>query len=137
QVRDEVSQIAGMINHLERTRLQLQNLETLLGAQGSHDGAVIQATKQLAQKAVAVETQLINIQNTGRSEDAFRGPIQLYGRLGWLVTIRDGRPGSGTSGGDMAPSNQDLAAFKELTPDLVPTHVQFKRPVDTETPAFN
>jgi hypothetical protein len=37
----------------------------------------------------------------------------------------------------MAPTDQDLAAFKELTADLVPIQAQFKRLVDADTPAFN
>ncbi|HVB38372.1 MAG TPA: hypothetical protein VND92_07535, partial [Vicinamibacterales bacterium] len=132
-----ISQVAVMINHIERTRLQLENLQTLLAAQGSHDDSVIQAAKQLEEKAVAVEAKLINVQNTGRSEDAFRSSIQLYGRLGWLITDMDGRPGSGTGGGDMAPTDQALAAFRELKADLVPLQAQFKQLVDSQTPDFN
>jgi photosystem II stability/assembly factor-like uncharacterized protein len=137
QVRDELSRVAVMINHIERTRLQIENLEAVLAAQGSHDDAVMQAAKQLEDKAVAVEAKLINVQNTGRGEDAFRSSIQLYGRLGWLITDMDGRPGSGTGGGDLAPTDQALAAFAELKADLVPLEAQLKRLVDSETPDFN
>lgn len=137
QVRDESNQVADMINHIERTRMQLDNLETLLAARGTPNSAVIHATKQLEDKAVAVEAQLVDVHNTGRSEDAFRDPIELYGRLGWLVTQMDGRPGSGSAGGDMAPTDQDLAVFSELKSDLVPIQNQFKQLVDTETPDFN
>ena len=136
-VRDESSQVAEMINHLERTRMQLDNLRTLLAAQDTKSGPVIDATQQLEDKAVAVEGQLVDVHNTGRSEDAFRDPIEMYGRLSWLITQMDGRPGSGSAGGDLGPTSQDLAVFDELKTDLVPIQSQFKQLVDTETPDFN
>jgi photosystem II stability/assembly factor-like uncharacterized protein len=136
-VRDTSSKVADMINHIERTRMQLENLRALLAARRVHDGPVAQAAMRLEEKAVAVEARLVDVHNTGRGEDAFRNPIELYGRLGWLVTQMDGRPGSGSAGGDLGPTEQDVAAFKELQEDLVPAQGQFDQLVGSETAAFN
>ena len=137
QVRDESNKVADMINHVELTRLQLDNLQNLLAAKGSQNNSLIQAEKQLEDNAVAVEARLIDVHNTGRSEDAFRNPLQLYGRLCFLIAQIDGRPGSGSTGGDLAPTDQDLAVFNELKEDLIPIQNKFKQLVDSDTPDFN
>jgi photosystem II stability/assembly factor-like uncharacterized protein len=137
EVRSESNQVAGMINHIEWTRKQLADLQSMLGAHGDQYATVIEAAKQLASKAVALEGQMIDVHNTGRSEDVFRHPMELYGRLCWLITPMNGAPGSGSGGSDMAPTTQDVAVNDQFEAQIAQLQPEFDRLVHVETPAFN
>ena len=67
-----------------------------------------EAAKAFDAKVSAVESRLIDLRNTGRSEDAFRKPVQLYERISWMIGPMVGTPGSGSSGGDIGPTAQQL-----------------------------
>jgi photosystem II stability/assembly factor-like uncharacterized protein len=137
EVLAEIDQAATMINHLEWTRRQVEDLETVLGADAQKNAAAIQACKDFEVKVVALEGKLIDIHNTGRSEDAFRNPVQLYERISWMVGPMVGTPGSGSGGGDMAPTAQQIAVNAEFKQQLAAIQAEFKQMVESGTPAFN
>jgi len=136
-VLGEENQAADMINHLEWTRRQAEDLVTVLNASGDKYAAAIRAAKDFEEKVVALEGKLIDVHNTGRSEDAFREPVQLYERISWMVGPMVGTPGSGSGGGDMAPTAQQIAVNDEFRQQLAQIQGEFKRFIETETPAFN
>ncbi|MGH9486691.1 MAG: WD40/YVTN/BNR-like repeat-containing protein [Terriglobales bacterium] len=136
-VRSEVNRTASMINHLEWTRRQVENLQAVLGGHAARYAAAITAAKAFAARTTAVEGQLIDIHNTGRSEDAFRNPMQLYGRLCWLIAEMDGRPGSGSAGGDLGPTTQQVAVNQQFQQDLARIQSRYSLLVGPETTAFN
>ena len=137
QVRGEANEVADMINHVEWTRKQLDDLQTMLAAHHAKYASLIQAAKQLDQKAIDFEGRLIDIHNTGRSEDVFRHPMQLYGRICWLITPLNNRPGSGSAGADLPPTAQDVAVNDEFKQQIAQLQSDYKQLVDSETPAFN
>ncbi|HLW80917.1 MAG TPA: hypothetical protein VKS20_02630 [Candidatus Acidoferrales bacterium] len=149
EVMGEEDEAADMINHLEWTRRQDEDLITMLTASGKPAGAeaagenanrysaAISAAKDFEKKAVALEGELIDVRNTGRSEDAFREPVQLYERISWMIGDVVGTPGSGSGGGDLAPTEQQIAVNDEFKQQLAQIQAQFKRFLQTETPAFN
>ncbi len=137
QVLTEENQAADMINHLEWTRRQVEDLETVLNADAQKHAAAIQAAKDFEVKAVALEGKLIDVHNTGRSEDAFRNPVQLYERISWMVGPMVGTPGSGSGGGDLAPTAQQIAVNDEFKQQLAEVQAEFKRFVEGDTRAFN
>lgn len=47
-----------------------------------------------------VEGKLIDVRNTGSSEDAFRDPVQLCEWLSWMIKPMVGTPGGGSGGGE-------------------------------------
>jgi hypothetical protein len=167
EVLAEENQTAEMINHLEWTRRQVEDLITLLSTTGNpnanaasersadtakanagsersadttnankYSGA-ISAARDFEKKAVALEGQLIDVRNTGRSEDAFREPVQLYERISWMVGPMVGTPGSGSGGGDLAPTAQQISVNDEFKQELARTQGEFEHFVAAETPAFN
>jgi photosystem II stability/assembly factor-like uncharacterized protein len=156
EVLAEENQAADMINHLEWTRRQVEDLVTVLNTSGNPNGsasgsgsantnaatpnkysAAITAAKDFEQKAIAIEGQLIDIHNTGRSEDAFRQPVQLYERISWMIGPMVGAPGMGSGGGDLAPTAQQIAVNDEFKQQLVQIQAKFKQFIESETPAFN
>jgi hypothetical protein len=137
QVLAEENKAADMINHLEWTRRQVEDLETVLNADAQKHADAIQAAKDFEIKVVALEGKLIDIHNTGRSEDAFRNPVQLYERISWMVGPMVGTPGSGSGGGDLAPTAQQIAVNDEFKQQLAEIQAEFKRFVEGDTRAFN
>ncbi len=137
EAQGEANDVAGMINHIEWTRKQLADLQTMLGASGAKYKTIVADAKQLEDKAIALEGQMIDIHNTGRSEDVFRHPMELYGRICWLMTPLNNGPGSGPGGSDLGPTAQDVAVNAEFKQDVARVQGEFKQLVQKETPAFN
>ncbi len=90
-----------MINRIEWLRKQLLDLETMFA---DDDGVktILEAAGELGDTAVTVEGRLFDVNMTGAREDAFRGPMKLYGRLSAL--------GSDISawGADFPPTEQQI-----------------------------
>jgi photosystem II stability/assembly factor-like uncharacterized protein len=133
----EENEAADMINHLEWTRRQTEDLVTVLNSSGDKYSTAVNDAKAFEQKTVALEGKLIDIHNTGRSEDAFREPVQLYERISWMVGPMVGTPGSGSGGGDLAPTAQQIAVNDEFKQQLAQIQTEFKHFVASDTPEFN
>ena len=84
----------------------------------------------------AVESKLIDLRNTGRSEDAFRKPVQLYERISWMIGPMVGTPGSGSSGGDIGPTAQQVAVNAQFKQELAAIAAEYKKIVDVEAAGF-
>jgi hypothetical protein len=67
---------------------------------------------------------------TGAREDAFRSPIQLYGRLAALQSDVS------ESGADFAPTSQQQAVFELFTQRLGDASTRFAAFMDQELRAF-
>jgi photosystem II stability/assembly factor-like uncharacterized protein len=132
----EANQAADIINHLEWTRRQTEDLRTMLEAQGAKYSTVVEAAKAFEQKTVTLEGKLIDVHNTGRSEDAFRNPVQLYERICWLLGPMVGTPGSG-SAGDFPPTDQQRAVNEDFKQQLAQITAEFKQFMATDSAAFN
>jgi hypothetical protein len=138
-VRDETTQVTDMVNHLERTGKQVNDLQALLEARRSDNAnaALDQAVKAFGDEAIALEGKLIDVHNTGRSEDVFRHPMQLVGRIAWVVAEMNGRVGGGSGGADMGPTSQQVAVNDEFKKDIANMQGDFKQFVGPTTNAFN
>src|SRR5205807_10577685 len=85
-IRAAQDSVARMINRLEWVRKQLADLGGQLRGDSAVAGDAVAKrlatlTDSLDRRAVLVEAVLFDVQLTGAREDAFRGPMQLYGRL--------------------------------------------------------
>src|SRR3989449_973382 len=85
-IRAEQDSVARMINRLEWMRKQLQDLAGQLRSDSALAGDA--SAKRLAgladsleHRVVGVEGVLFDVHLTGAREDAFRNPMQIYGRL--------------------------------------------------------
>jgi photosystem II stability/assembly factor-like uncharacterized protein len=135
EVLAEIDQAAQMGNKLEALRKQAQDAEAA-SAKDPSKSAVADAAKAFDAKASAVEAKLIDLRNTGRSEDAFRKPVQLYEKISWMIGQMVGTPGSGSSGGDVGPTAQQVAVNAGFKQELAAVAAEYKKIVDAEAPAF-
>jgi hypothetical protein len=131
----EIDEAATMGNKMEALRKQAQDAAASVAKDPSKQ-EVVQAATAFDAKASAVESRLIDLRNTGRSEDAFRKPVQLYERISWMIGPMVGTPGSGTSGGDVGPTAQQVAVNAQFKQELAAIATDYKKIIDIDAPAF-
>ena len=134
-IRAEQDSVARMINRLEWMRRQLGDLTAQLrgdSAVAGDPGAkrLAALADSLGKRAQTVEAGLFDVHLTGAREDAFRNPMQLYGRLAALQSDVS------ESGADFAPTAQQLAVHDLLAQRLGEAAVRFAEVVNTAVPAF-
>jgi photosystem II stability/assembly factor-like uncharacterized protein len=136
-VQAEANEAADMINHLERTRKQVEDLAASLHGDSAKNAAAIQAARDFDVRLSATEGKLIDVHNTGPSEDAFRNPVQLYERLSWMIGPTVGTPGNGSAGADLGPTAQQVAVNDEFRQQLSQISVEVKQLLDAGISSFN
>jgi hypothetical protein len=132
----EIDEVARMGNALESMRKQSQDLMATL-ANDASKAALLQSVKTFEASLSAVEAKMIDLRNTGRSEDAFRQPVQLYERISWMIGQMVGTPGSGSGGGDLGPTDQQVAVNNGFKAELGAISAQYKQIADIDVPAMN
>src|SRR5207253_243044 len=134
-IRAEQDSVARMINRLEWVRKQLLELAGQLrtdSATAPDAGAKRLATlaDSLEHRVADVEGVLFDVHLTGAREDAFRNPMQLYGRLAALQSdVAD-------NGADFAPTTQQLAVHDLFAQRIGAASARFADLMDKAVPAF-
>ena len=136
QVLAEIDEVAHMGNALESMRKQAQDLMASL-ADNAQRTALLKSLKAFESNMSTVEAKMIDLRNTGRSEDAFRQPVQLYERISWMIGQMVGTPGGGSGGGDLGPTDQQVAVNDGFKQELAAIAAQYKQIVDNDLPAMN
>jgi photosystem II stability/assembly factor-like uncharacterized protein len=133
-IRAEQDSIARMINRLEWVRKQVRDLTAQLrdSALVADSGAKRMAAlaDSLERRAIRVEGALFDVNLTGAREDAFRNPIQLYGRLAALQSDM------AENGADFAPTTQQLAVHDVLAGRLADATARFADLMTKAIPQF-
>src|SRR2546422_10709694 len=84
----------------------------------------------LERGAIRVEGALFDVNLTGAREDAFRNPMQLYGRLAALLSD------VAENGADFAPTGQQVAVHDVLAQRLADASARFADLMTKAIPAF-
>jgi hypothetical protein len=110
-IRDDLDEIGTMIDRLEWIREQVEDLEDLTRVEADAE-AVAEAAATFREQLMEVEGRLFDLNLSGAREDAFRGPMRLYGRYAAL--------GSDVSrfGADFAPTAQQVEVYEVLNQRL-------------------
>jgi photosystem II stability/assembly factor-like uncharacterized protein len=132
----EIDEVAKMGNALESMRKQSQDLMSSL-ANDAQKTSLLQSVKTFESNLSAVEAKMIDLRNTGRSEDAFRQPVQLYERISWMIGQMVGTPGGGSGGGDLGPTDQQVAVNNGFKQELAAIATQYRQIADKDVPAMN
>src|SRR5438034_425026 len=133
-IRAEQDSVARMINRLEWVRKQVRDLtarlrdSALVSVSGSKRIAPLAGS--LERRIIQVEGALFDVNLTGAREDAFRNPMQLYGRLAALQSDM------AENGADFAPTAQQVAVHDVLAGRLAEVSTRFSDLMTKAVPAF-
>jgi len=111
QMRDQISDIASVIERMEYTRVQLGAAAGALGSDADAQD-VLAEVRRLTTVATELEGRLVDIHLTGAREDSFRNPMRLYGRFSALASDVDWK------GSDFVPTQQQREVHQVLTDRL-------------------
>ena len=136
EVLAEIDEVARMGNALESMRKQSQDLVAKL-AEDPKQSTLLEEVKTFESSMSKVEAKMIDLRNTGRSEDAFRQPVQLYERISWMIGQMVGTPGGGSGGGDLGPTDQQRAVNDGFKQELAAIAAEYKQITDKGLPAIN
>ena len=128
EIRDEVTQVAEIVNRAERVRGQLVSLTKVM--EDDETGkAVKTAAEALDAKIVAAEEPLHQMRQTGRGQDLLRYPGKLIDHLLFLA--------AGLSVADFAPTASQLEAHEELKKETATRRADMNDVLAKEVAAFN
>jgi len=134
-IRVEQDSIARMINRLEWVRKQVGDLTAQLrdSALVTDSGAkrIAALADSLERRIIRIEGALFDVNLTGAREDAFRNPMQLYGRLAALQSDM------AENGADFAPTTQQLAVHDVLAGRLAEATTRFADLMAKAIPQFS
>ncbi|MGA9269207.1 MAG: glycosyl hydrolase [Lutimonas sp.] len=126
ELRDAMNLAVNMINSVEDVRKELDSLIPQLKKDSDRRQAL-----DLSQKARDISGSLYDIHLTGAREDAFRSPMQLYGRLSALASDLTGH------GVDFQPTDQQREVGVILNERLKKIKENFDILFEREIPELN
>lgn len=131
----DANSAAAMINQLEWTRLQIEQLTKLEKAAKAND--TVKALAELDSKARAVEDKLLQPTIAEADLKSFRHPLQLYFELLWLGA-EVGTGAADVSGSpDLPPTQPEIDVYQLLHGRLTDARKEFDDLYQTAIPAFN
>ncbi len=135
-IYNDANDSVHMINQLEWTRRQLEDMQKMLKASNA-DSSFSAATKQLDDKALAIEDQLLQRTVAEGDMKSFRGPLQLYLKFVWLQA-EVGSGGADVSGNpDLPPTQAEVEVYNLLHGQLEKAQSDFNSFYSNDVPAFN
>jgi photosystem II stability/assembly factor-like uncharacterized protein len=125
-----------LINQLEWTRKQLEDMQKMLKASNA-DKSVSDSTKELDDKALAIEDQLLQRTIAEGDLKSFRGPLQLYLKFVWLGA-EVGSGGADVAGNpDFPPTQSETEVYNLLHGQLDKAQSDFNNFYSKDVAAFN
>jgi photosystem II stability/assembly factor-like uncharacterized protein len=138
KVRDESSEVAEMINRIEWIRRQAEDVQKRLAGQAS-TAPVVDAAKSLEQKAIEVESRLVDVHLTATktgslqisvSEDSARNPMRLYGKLGNLAS-------RASVDSDLGPTQPEIEVNEMYVKEIAASRQAMEELMKKDVAAFN
>lgn len=129
-LRDDLDEMAGMIERLEWIREQVEDLQDLSRVEVDAE-AVAEAAAQFRRKLLDVEGRLFDLNLSGAREDAFRSPMRLYGRMAALGSD------VGRFSTDFAPTEQQREVYEVLKTRFTEAQELMERLLTIDLPALN
>ena len=131
QLRDDMNQVAGMVNRIEWMRRQLRELKAMLsdGDDAVEAGELMAAADSLDSRLTELEGKLIQLKLSGTGQDDTRWPMMLASRITWLA--------GNVATADFAPTDEDLEVQRILEGRLSDYRGQLDALVSGELARFN
>lgn len=132
----DIDDAARMINQLEWTRREVEELRKMLKASKAPAGD-LPAVDAFEKKARAVEDRLLAPTLAEADVKSFRGPLQLYLKLVWLQAESGSGGGDVSGNADFAPTASELEVYQLLSGQLGEVRRDFDAFYAKTVPEFN
>jgi hypothetical protein len=136
EIWDDSQAVSKMVNQIEWIRKQIYDLNDMLKEkeEGKEEGKesledIMKAGKELDEKLIGVEENLVQLKLTGGMQDILRWPMKLYGKVSMLA--------GAVASGDFAPTEQSRevhALYKDMIADY---QAQLKIILEKDIPGYN
>jgi hypothetical protein len=132
EIWDSSQAVAKMVNKIEWIRKQVYDLQDMLKEKEEEKQGfenVVKAGKELDEKLMGLEENLVQLKLTGGSQDILRWPMKLYGKVSMLAGT--------VASGDFPPTDQSRevhATYKELIADY---QARLKTFLEKDIPEYN
>ena len=128
-IESRINSTVHLINEIEWMRKTLAGIEARLVADGNHPATLARA-RHLGAVLLGVEGRLFDVYLTGAREDAFRHPMEIYGRL--CALLKDVEDSA-----DYPPTDSDRVVYRILEGDLRSVQARFAAVLHKEVAPFN
>ncbi len=135
-IHRDIDAAAGMINQIEWTRKQVEDLRKMLKA-AEAGAADLAAVDDFEKKVRAVEDRLLQPTLAEADVKSFRGPLQLYLKFVWLQAEAGTGGGDVSGNADFAPTQAEMEVYQLLSGQLAGVRRDFTELYGKIVPAFN
>jgi hypothetical protein len=132
EIWEDSQAVAKMVNQIEWIRKQIYDLQDMLKEKEEGKESVeniVKAGKELDEKLIGVEENLVQLKLTGGSQDILRWPMKLYGKVSMLAGT--------VSSGDFAPTDQSREVHAMYKEEILDYQARLKALVEKDIPDFN
>jgi hypothetical protein len=130
ELQKDLNDLVQMIDQIEWLRKQIEDLRSMTEGHEESE-SILAAAKEVEEKAIAVEGKMFDINLTGAREDAFRGPMKLYGRYNALASDISG------FGADFPPTEQQIQVHNVLRGRLEEARDEHKQLMEMDVTSLN
>ncbi|HEU5335344.1 MAG TPA: hypothetical protein VFU27_05245, partial [Terriglobales bacterium] len=136
RIRDEVSEVADMVNRLEWMRKQLNDVTGMLRAEkGSPE--LLQSAEKTNQQMENVEYKLVSKALTASDDKYYVDTYKIYYNLLWLNAEIGPGAGDVAGGTGFPPTDTEYALLKGIETELATVKVEYASLMNQNVPAFN
>ena len=136
RIRDEISDVADMVNRLEWMRKQLHDAAGMLRSEKG-DPALLKSALDTDRQMQEVEYKLVSKSLTASDDKYFVEPYQIYYNLLWLNAEIGPGAGDVAGGTGFPPTDTVYELLKEIETNLDAVKVEYASLMDKRIPALN
>jgi photosystem II stability/assembly factor-like uncharacterized protein len=136
RIRDEISEVADMVNRLEWMRKQLHDVTGMLRAEKGNP-ELIQSAEKTGKQMEDVEYRLVSRSLTASDDKYYVESYKVYYNLLWLNAEIGPGAGDVAGGTDFPPTDTEYSLLSDIEKDLASAKVEYAALLDKSVPAFN
>ncbi len=136
RIRDNIDTVSDMVNHLEWTRKQLNDIEKMMQSEKAKP-ELVKSVQAFDQKLQAVEYKLLSKALTPSDDKYFVSAYKIYFNLLWLNAEVGPGAGDVAGGTNFGPTDAEVEELKTIEQDLSAAKSGYNNLMQTEVPAFN
>jgi photosystem II stability/assembly factor-like uncharacterized protein len=136
RLRDDISAAADMVNAIEVTRKQLEDVTKAYKSDRSKE-AMLKQVAEMDKKLFDVEAKILEPAQMTSDDKYFQQAYRVYMNLIWLNGEVGPGAGDVSGGADFPPTDTSVNVMESIEKDLNGAKAEYKNLMDRDVPAFN